>query len=253
MSPKLEIGSALEYGFDRVLTRGGAILLSAYIVLQLTSQIGFQSLFGQLLAGTIPAGRASEVYPLAVGLSAPASAILTLLLLVVTLVFTVVMLRALYADIDDVPSEEHTRDLARTAVVTVVVSVIVSVAVGIGFVLLVIPGIFLGVSLVFAQAAVVIEDAGVVEALKRSWSLTSGNRIRLFALGLLLVVAGAVVGGVGTALGVAAPTVGNVLSYVLSSVVSFYGFAVLVGAYRQLAGDEDGVEEAPHADDPVTV
>lgn len=254
MSPTLDIGRALEYGVDRVLTRGGAILLSVYVVLQLTSQVGFQSLFSQLLAGTMPPARAGEMYPLAVGLSPVSSAVLTLLLLLASFVFTVVALRALYADIDDVPTEAHTRDLARTVAVTIVVSFIVFVAVGIGFLLLVIPGIFLAVSLVFAQAAVVIEDAGVVEALQRSWSLTSGNRIRLFALGLVIVVAGAVVGAVGGALGFAVPTVGTVLSNVLSSVVSFYGFAVLIGAYRQLAGEGSAAAAGDsHVDDPVTV
>lgn len=247
MSPKLDVGSALEYGFDRLATRGGATLLAVYVVLQLASQVGYQSLLRRLVGTRMPPAQAGEMYPLAVGLSTGVGALVSLLLLVASFVFIVVALRALYADIDDVPTAAHTRDLARAVVLTVVVSFVVFVAVGIGFMLLVVPGIFLAVSLAFAPIAVAVEDAGVVEALRRSWSLTSGNRIRLFALGLVVVVASAVLGAVGSAVSIVAPTPGYALSNALSTVVSFYGYAVLVGAFRQLADGEAAAAE------PVTV
>lgn len=256
MSPKLDIGDALEYGFDRLVSRGGATLLAVYVLLQLASQVGFQSLFRQLVGGRMPPAQAGELYPLAVGLSAGVGALVSLVLLLASFVFVVVALRALYADLDDVPTPEHTRDLARTVAVIIAVSFVSFVAVGIGFVLFVLPGVFLAVSLAFAQVAVAVEDAGVIEALRRSWSLTGGNRVRLFALGLVVVVASGVVGAVGSALGFVAPTVGGLLSNALSSVVTFYGFAVLVGAYRQLAGEEPAAvdeESTAAGDEPVTV
>lgn len=244
MSPKLDVSDALEYGLDRVLTRGGATLLAVYVVLQLLNQVGFQSAFAGLFAGLMPPGRMAETYPLAVGLPVAASVLVTVLVLLASFVFTVVALRALYADIDDVPTAEHTRQLGRTVAVNVAVTIVVFLAIMVGFVLFVIPGIFLAVSLAFAQTAVVIEDAGVVEALRRSWSLTSGNRIRLFALGLLVVVAGVLLGFVGSAIGFVSPALGSVLSNVFSSVLSFYGLGVLVGAYRQLAEAESSGAES---------
>lgn len=102
---------------------------------------------------------------------------------------------------------------------------------------LVIPGMFPAVSLVFAQLAVVLEDAGVIEALRRSRGLTSGNRLRLFALGLIIVGGGAIAGGVFGFIGVFLPLVGAVASAIVTSVVSLFALGVLVGSYRQLAGD----------------
>ncbi|MFC7136509.1 hypothetical protein ACFQRB_08220 [Halobaculum litoreum] len=155
-----------------------------------------------------------------------------------TFVVTVVAMRAIYADIDEVPNAEHTRRLGRTVLVLLVVSVITSFAIGVGFVFLFFPGVFLMVSLIFAQLAVVIEDRGVVESLTRSWSLTSGNRIRLFLLGVVVVAIGSVVGGVFGLFGIVSPVAGNLLSAASFGFVSLFSIAVLVSAYRQLADAE---------------
>lgn len=236
MSPELDIGNALEYGFDRLRMRGGAMLLAAYVLLQLATQVGYQSVLSKLLGGTLPSEQLQDVYPLAIDVQIAVGALLSAGLLLTGFVFTVVAIRALYADLNDVPSAEHTRRLARTVVATIAVSVIGFVAVAIGFIFFIIPGVYLAVSLVFAQPVVILEDASVIEALQRSWTLTAGNRIRLFALGLLFVVAGGIVGGVGTVLGTASPFVGALFSNVVNSVVSLYGLGVLVGAYRQVTG-----------------
>lgn len=240
-STKIALGDALGYGADRLTTRGGAMLIGAYVVFQIASQASFQSLFAGLVPNTMPSGPAGQVYPLAIDLPMPVSAGLVVLFMILGTVLSIVAMRAMYADIDDVPSADHTRRLARTTAVTIVVSIITFAAISIGTVFLILPGIFLAVSLVFAQLAVVLEDAGVIEALQRSWGLARGNRLRLFALGLIIAVVGGIAGGVFGFIGVFFPLVGAVASAIVTSVVTLFGIGVLVGCYRQIA--EPGAAE----------
>ena len=68
-------------------------------------------------------------------------------------------------------------------------SLLVVFVVGLGFLLLVIPGIILGVGLALAIPAVVLEPRmSASAALSRSWELTRGSRWRIFGLGLTLLV-----------------------------------------------------------------
>ncbi|WP_144240178.1 hypothetical protein [Natrinema altunense] len=239
MTTKLNLSNALSYGFDRITTRGGAILLVVYVLFQLAMQVSVQSLFSQVLADAFPDEEFSHLYPLAVDLPAAVSAGVTALLVLVGAVLGVVTIRALYAGLNDVPTADHTRRLARTAGVMVVVSVVTFVAILIGTALLFFPGVFLAVSLVFATVVVIIEDAGVIESLERSWELTSGNRFRLLVLGVIIGVGGGLVGFAFGIVGVFAPVVGELATTVTSGVLSLFGAAVLVGAYRQLAGDRE--------------
>ena len=238
MPPTLRIGTALSDGIDRLNTRGGLTLAAVLAALQVIAQVGLNSLFAELLADSLPADAVATAYPLALPISAAVSGVVVAFGLVATFVVTNVAMRAVYEDVDEVPTADHTRRLGRTILVLLVVSVITAVAIGVGFVLLFFPGLFIMVSLIFAQLAVVIEDRGVIESLKRSWSLTTGNRIRLFGLGVIVAVVGGVVAGGFGLLSVVSPVVGNLLSAAVTGVVSLFSIAVLVAAYRQLADAE---------------
>ncbi|ELY76216.1 hypothetical protein [Natrinema pallidum] len=239
MTTKLNLSDALSYGLDRITTRGGAILVVVYALFQLAMQVSVQSLFSRVLADVFPDEKSSQLYPLAVDLPIAVSAGVTALLVLVGAVIGVVTIRALYAGINDVPTADHTRRLARTAGVTVIVSVVTFVAVLVGTAFLIFPGIFLAVSLVFATVVVIIEDAGVIESLERSWELSSGHRFRLLVLGVIIGAGGGLVRLAFGIVGVFAPVVGELATTVTSGVLSLFGAAVLVGAYRQLAGDRE--------------
>jgi len=238
----LDIGETFRYAFDRLATRGGGLLLVAYLLVQMGTQVTVQSLLAALFEGRLPPGGsgpgAARALPFALDLPAAVSGGLTLLLVLGGTVISIVAMRAFYRDIDAVPTAEHTRRLPRTVLVTLVVSLLVSLATMVGFVLLVIPGIFLAVSLVFAVLVVAIEDAGILEALERSWALSSGNRIRLFVLGVILVVVSMLFSAVFTALGLISPLASDLAGAVVSALMGLFGVAVLVGAYRQLAAED---------------
>lgn len=245
MSPTLQLGRALSYGADGLATRGGAVLVGLYAALQFGAQVVSQSLFADLYARVVPAdalppGTAEQAYPLALGIPLGASVALVLLFTLASVVLTVLAVRALYADVDAFPADRHTRRLGRTVAVAFVVSVVVSAAILVGS-LLVLPGLFLAVALVFAHAVVALEDAGVVESLRRSWSLTSGNRLRLFGLGVVVVVAAGVVGGLFGLVGglIPVPLAGPAVASVGIGLASVFSLATLVGAYVQLAGEPE--------------
>jgi membrane-anchored glycerophosphoryl diester phosphodiesterase (GDPDase) len=235
MATTLDLTGTVRYAFQQIATRTGALLVAAYVLVQLLTQVTVQSAAARFTAARLPADVGGQLYPLAVDMPLALSGGLSVLLILVGLVLGILTMRAFYRDVEDFPTADHTRRIVRTAVVTVVVSLIVFVAVAVGSVFLFVPGIFLAVSLVFAVLAVAVEDAGVVEALKRSWSLTSGNRIRLFVLGFAFVVLSGAVGVVISVTGFVAPAVGDVGGAVVNGVISVFGVALLVGAYRQLA------------------
>ncbi|HEX6616102.1 MAG TPA: glycerophosphoryl diester phosphodiesterase membrane domain-containing protein [Gemmatimonadales bacterium] len=70
-----------------------------------------------------------------------------------------------------------------------VCSLLFSLVVGLGFLLLVVPGVILAVGLVLAIPALVLEPGlSPMQALSRSWRLTRGSRWRIFGLGFVLLV-----------------------------------------------------------------
>lgn len=82
----------------------------------------------------------------------------------------------------------------------VFVTILMSIIVGVGFILLIIPGIMLAIGLQFATYLVVDKGMGAVEALKESWEITKGMKWKLFGFALviwLVNIVGLVLFGVG--------------------------------------------------------
>jgi hypothetical protein len=67
-------------------------------------------------------------------------------------------------------------------------SLVMGMGIGLGFVLLIVPGILLWLRWSLAVPAKVLEDRGVRDAMSRSSELTKGNRGRIFVIGILLAV-----------------------------------------------------------------
>lgn len=63
--------------------------------------------------------------------------------------------------------------------------VVYAVAVAIGLVLFVLPGIYVGLRLVLAFPAVVIDDQGAFEGLGTSWDVARGNLLKLLGISIL--------------------------------------------------------------------
>jgi len=130
------------------------------------------------------------------------------------------------------------------------IGILFGIAVGVGFVLLVVPGLMLLVAWAVAIPAYVVERPGIIAAFGRSAELTRGNRWRIFALFLLyfvaLIIVEAVFGVFGTASKLAAggsvplltAMVVTPLIAIANGLIGAVGAAVL---YVELRRVRDGV------------
>ena len=112
------------------------------------------------------------------------------------------------------------RRVGRTVAVGFLVGVVVRLLVGVGIAAFVLPGVFLAVSLLFAHAAVAVDDAGFGDAFGTAWGLAAGRRLDVLGVVSLLLalylvprfVAAVVPGSTGLLLGGVAIGAGNLLS-----------------------------------------
>jgi hypothetical protein len=232
----LQIGRALARGARR------GVSLSGIAVLALTGlyQVAFVGAVNTLVADLLPAEvRPSDVE--AIGFTLPvstdAAAALAVASLLVGVGVFLVAARLLARDLpalSTLPASAFTRRLGRALASAVVVSVVLSIAIPIGLVLFVVPGLFLAVSLQFAVFAIAVEDAGPIGALRRSWALASGNRWRLFALIVVLAVAGGVSGAIGSVFSFVDPLAGQLASLAVNSVFVVLTYGILADAFLQL-------------------
>ena len=84
----------------------------------------------------------------------------------------------------------------RRIIPIIVVTIVSAVVIGIGFALILVPGIFLATSFAVATPALMIERVGPMQSLKRSWNLATGERWRIFGAGLSMIIIGAVAFGI---------------------------------------------------------
>lgn len=84
----------------------------------------------------------------------------------------------------------------RRLLAVIAATIVFGVLVAVGFVLLIVPGIFLAVSFAVVWQALMIEGIGPVESIKRSWRLVAGERWRIFGAGLLVMILTAILLGI---------------------------------------------------------
>lgn len=246
----LNIGDALSTGAEKLTTAAGVQLAVIYIALQLLTALGTNSAIAAFETPAGTSGMATTTLSLPIGVAGGAA--LAALGGILNVALTIVVLRAVAHDAAELGSIPGgvADDMLKTWVFLVIALIVQGVAVAIGFVLLIIPGLFLLVSLIFTQVFVAVEGEGPFEALGSSWSLAKGNRFSLFGLGIVLFVISLLASIPTAVVAFVSPIVGTVLNYVVSGFVSIFSIAVLVAAYQQLSSgvatttdaDDDGVE-----------
>jgi len=101
----------------------------------------------------------------------------------------------------------------------VAVALLTGLAIMLGFILLIVPGLILMARLFAATVAVVIEDRGATDAIRRSADLVKGTTGRvlgyLIVMGILVAIATGILGAIGSAVGDA----GNLALQVIASVL----------------------------------
>jgi len=100
---------------------------------------------------------------------------------------TVVAVSQVHLDRPTTVSESFSR--VKDQILPVIgLSMLMGLAIGLGFLLLIVPGILLALMWAVAVPAKVLENRGVTDAMSRSSELTQGSRGRIFVIGLLIFV-----------------------------------------------------------------
>lgn len=133
------------------------------------------------------------------------------------------------------------------AIVPVIIgSILLGLAVGIGFMLILIPGLILLVMWWVYIPAIVVESKGMIEAAGRSRELTRGRRWHI--LGIILIV-GIVVLVISFAIGKAfedaigqVSTIGSIVQYAFLSVLTAYSSVLVAVGYYYLRAEKEGTD-----------
>jgi len=242
----LRLGQALGRGVRRAFSLSGIVAL----VLTLCYQVLSVGAFNTVIMNRLP----SSVQPDDVGtigftlpLSTELAAVLGLAALLLGIGVFLVTARLLTRDLSalsSLPGGLFTRRIGPAFLSALVVSVVLAVVIPLGFALLLIPGLFLTVSLQFALFAVAVEDSGPIDALRRSWGLASGNRWRLLALVVLFGVLGGIGGAVGSVFAFVSPSMGQLASLVINSVLIILMYGILADSFVQLRGESAYTEKS---------
>lgn len=240
----IDISSVLEGGYERTIAPTGLQFAVIFYVVSLLSalfspEVDPASLQETPVGDMAPAAGGGTTAP-SLGLPAGLAGLLSLLLAVVSVVVTIAAIRTFVAgETEAIPREFARRDIVWAGVNFAVGAVVFGIAVAIGFVLLVIPGLFLLVSLFFWTVFVTVEDQNFIEGFKSSWELTGGHRLVLFALGVVVAVVGFVVSLV---FGIPAALLPDVFGFLInqaaSALLTVFFLATAAEAYIQLTGDE---------------
>ncbi|PSQ43777.1 hypothetical protein BRD07_01270 [Halobacteriales archaeon QS_9_68_42] len=247
----LQIGDTLGGGIGRAFTYSGVVLMALLFVYQVLFTVAVNSL---LLRYLPPEAAESSQFVLSapIPLAVAGAGVVAGLLLGAAL--NLIAARALTRKpeaLDSMPAELFTRRIGRATLSAVGANLFVGAAVFTGFLLLVVPGVYLAISFLFAVLVIGVEDERAIDAVWRSWALAGGNRWRLLAL-MIVVVGATVVGSSVGALSLVNPVADELLSLVVSAVFGVIGYGILAEAYLRLAdGPDDGKSAetlAPDAD-----
>jgi uncharacterized membrane protein len=136
------------------------------------------------------------VFPPAKGTMSMAGIAVSLLSVVFSILFSLGYTKNLFQALDgEEPQFSAYGQQSRKIIIYLIASILYIIIVCIGLGLFLFPGIYLAIRLQFFSLSIVDENMGIIDSLKRSWSITKGQEIPLFLL--LLVIAGLTIVGWG--------------------------------------------------------
>jgi len=156
----------------------------------------------------------------------------------------------LVQDVRDGRRDQTVGDLfssAAPAILPLIVfGILFGIGAGIGFILLIVPGLILVTFWAVGAPAIVVEHSGAIDAFGRSWRLVRGDAWSVFGtlvvVLLIVVVVGAVLGAIATPLGNGATVVAAIISTVLTAPVFALTASVM---FFDLGGGAPAAPQAP--------
>lgn len=257
----LDVGRALRDGVDRTVRRAGPTLVLAFLLVGLASAAVTQTVTVGLLElapadatdgspAPLFGGAGSAPAPLALPVPLGVAVALWLALAVVHEALRVVAVRVLVGEEPErVTGAAVRRDLGPATANSLVGNFVATALVLVGFLLLVVPGVFLALSFLFVRQEVAVEGEGFVDAMVGSWTLAAGDRVELFALALVVVGVELLAWLSAAAFGLAGATAMAVAGAVTGAVAAVFGVAVVSRAYAQLRAEREADVGALGPDD----
>lgn len=259
----VRIGTALREGGRRTFTRDGLVLVFAFVLIGLVSAVAAQTLLAdafdtllELMWANRGTGegeftreqiRTVEAFvsgqtPLALSIPTSGAWALIALTAVLAEAATVVAIRVFFAADTALSGAVIRHNLPFATLNGIVGGIVVLLIVAIGLLFLIVPGVFLAITFLFLRQEIAVEDTNFVDGMADSWQLAKGNRLKLFALVVGVVVIVLVVSTVVPAVfGAVSPVVGLAVGVVSSGVTAVFGTAVVTRAYAQLHAERAAV------------
>jgi len=244
----VDISAVLEGGFEKTVARSGLLLTGVFFAISVLNALFSPELDGVLaeeIPGDVAPGAGDPVTP-SLGLSPGVAGILTLLMAIASAVVTLVAIRTFVAgETETIPREYVERNLLWATVNLVIGGIVFSFALIIGLVFLIVPGLFLLVSLFFWAVYVAVEDQSFADGFQSSWGLTRGHRLQLFGLGVVFVLVVFVVSLVISIPSLFLPSIlGFLVSTAGNAFITVFTYAATAETYNQLVTlEEEGNED----------
>jgi hypothetical protein len=243
----LQLGSALKRGAERLASRTGVVVLAVYAAVMLVYQLSVNTLLQSLLASLVPAGTDAAASPglVTLPLSNAVAGVLVVVTLLAAAIVSVVAIRTFVADErDHIPRRFLTERMGFAVANVVVGGIAFGFVVLLGTLFLIVPGVVAYVGLLFMIQFVAVENDNFLTAMRRSWRLTKGNRVRVFLLVVVLFaavfVATFVVNfGLGTVLAPGAGGIVGLVAAMVNVVTTLYLLAVISDAFVQLRESDE--------------
>lgn len=171
-SPRIKIWKSIEDGFN-ILVQNPAIFIPAFLIAVLNS-------FTNILFSNAP--QTTEELSPEILAYVVSFMIWVLVLTLISIFLTGVIIRMVY----DAKIKKSFFESARIAIfkypLLLIASIIYLFIVGFGFFALIIPGIFLFVKFLYYQYAILLDNEGIINSLKKSWKITDGNWFSTFLI-----------------------------------------------------------------------
>lgn len=215
---ELQVGEALRKGYDTVVARSGVMLVLVFAVVNLIFLAGPASILG-------PVQNPTNAFALGIG---------GLIGVIISTVVLVVAIRTITAEEREmIPEAFYRRQLGTATINLLLGEIVAAVIIGLGFVLI-IPGLYLLVSLLFWQIFVAVENEDFIDAFRSSWALSADNRwsILFLVVGVLVVLIG--IQAVNLLLSAVVSPAAPLINAVFTSVGTVYAVGAVVAAYNQL-------------------
>lgn len=161
----------------------------------------------------------------------------------------------LVQDVRDGRRDQSVEDLFSAAMpalwALIVFGVLASIGIGIGFLLIVIPGLILLTFWSVGAPAIVVEGIGPFDAFGRSWSLVKGNAWPVFGVLFVTFIIVLVVQGILSAIGGAIGDFGLLIAFIVGSAIAAPLYALVSSVlYFDLGGAGQASPAAAPATEP---